>query len=121
VIQHDFGTVSPNIIEQVEHDADRFVPYQPSISLEVVLRKGQHRQQLHTSEKAGVVTVWCLFHSSPSEATMFRPKADSTLYSLTGLGNLARELATSYKQRKEKIHPVRGRLSLTLIVAASAR
>lgn len=39
VIQHDFGTVSPDIVEQVEHDPDRFVPYQPSISLRVVLRK----------------------------------------------------------------------------------
>ena len=39
VIQHDLGTVSPNIVEQVEHDADRFVPYQSSISLRVVLRK----------------------------------------------------------------------------------
>ena len=39
VIQHDFGTVSPDIVEQVEHDPDRFVPYQPNISLRVVLRK----------------------------------------------------------------------------------
>ena len=39
VIQDDFGTVSPDIVEQVEHDTDRFVPDQPSISLGVVMRK----------------------------------------------------------------------------------
>ena len=27
VIQHNFGLVSPDIVEQVEHDADRIVPY----------------------------------------------------------------------------------------------
>jgi hypothetical protein len=27
VIQHDLGTVSPDIVEQLEHNADRFVPY----------------------------------------------------------------------------------------------
>jgi hypothetical protein len=39
VITHDFGFVSPDIIEQVEHDLDGFVPYQPSISLQIILRK----------------------------------------------------------------------------------
>ena len=39
VIQHNFGTISPDVIEQVEHDVDSFVPYQPSISLGVALRK----------------------------------------------------------------------------------
>ena len=46
VIQHNLGTVSPDIIEQVEHDADRFVPYQPSISLEVALREWQLEQPI---------------------------------------------------------------------------
>lgn len=43
VITHKFGTVSPDILEQVEHDPDGLVPYQSSISLEF-LRKLQFRQ-----------------------------------------------------------------------------
>ena len=39
VVRHDFGAVSPDIVEQVKHDPDRFVPYQSSISLEVILIK----------------------------------------------------------------------------------
>jgi hypothetical protein len=39
VITHDFGFVSPDIVEQVEHDPDGFVPYQASISLGIILRE----------------------------------------------------------------------------------
>ena len=93
VVRHDFGAVSPDIVEQVKHDPDRFVPYQSSISLEVILIKGQLRHPVvpvRTSEKAGAVIARYLFHSSPSEATMFRPKTSSGTYISTGLGNLAR-------------------------------
>ena len=62
---------------------------------------------LHTSEKAGAVTVLYLFHSSPSEATMFLPKTDSIEYRSAGLGNLAREVVTSCKTHtKDQIHLV---------------
>ena len=27
VIQHDLGTIAPDIVEQVEHNVNRFVPY----------------------------------------------------------------------------------------------
>jgi hypothetical protein len=36
VITHDFGFVSPDIVEQVKHDPDSLVPYQSSISLGVI-------------------------------------------------------------------------------------
>jgi hypothetical protein len=46
--------------------------------------------QDNTSENAGAEIFLYFFHSSPSEATMFGPKTDITLYRITGLGNLAR-------------------------------
>ena len=33
VIHYDFGAVSSDIAEQIGHDVDSFVPYQPNISL----------------------------------------------------------------------------------------
>ena len=96
VIQYDFGFVSPDIVEQVEHDPYSLVPYQSSISLES-LENDNFNDLLHTSENAGAVIVRYLFHSSPSEATMLLPKTNSAVYISTGLGNLARELATSYR------------------------
>ena len=33
MIHHDFRTVSPDIVEQIEQDVEGFVPYQPDISL----------------------------------------------------------------------------------------
>ena len=52
---------------------------------------------------------------------MFFPKTDSTLYSSTNLGNLAREVVTSWKQLKDQVDPDRRGVSLTLMAAASAR
>ena len=80
VIQHNFGAVSPDVIEQVEHDTDSFVPYQPSISLGIALRKWRFNSPLHTSEKAGAAIARYLFHSSPSEAMMLLPNTASTEY-----------------------------------------
>lgn len=122
MIQHDFGIVSPDVFEEVGHDADGFVPHQPSISLEITLKNGDFRLQVHTSEKAGAVAVRNLFHSSPSAAMTLFPKANSIEYRWTGLGNLGRELVTTCKPRtKDQIHPVQGSASFTLIAAASAR
>ena len=49
-----------------------------------------------TSENAGATIFRNFFQSSPSEATMFIPKTDNALYRFVGLGNLAREVVTSY-------------------------
>jgi len=46
VIQHYFGAVSPDIVEQVEHDTDGFVPYQPSIPLGIALIERRLRQPI---------------------------------------------------------------------------
>ena len=54
-----------------------------------------------TSENAGAAIFLYFFHSSPSEATMFGPKTDITLYRNTGLGNLARYVVISYGARSE--------------------
>jgi hypothetical protein len=59
---------------------------------------------MHTSEKAGAAIFRYLFHSSPSEATIFDPKTASTTYSSTGLGNLAREVVTSYGPRSRALN-----------------
>lgn len=48
-----------------------------------------------TSEKAGALSFLYRFHSSPSEATMFLPKNESTLYGSRGLGHKYREDVTS--------------------------
>ena len=33
-----FRSVFPDIVEEIEHDADGFVPYQPNVSLEIVFK-----------------------------------------------------------------------------------
>ena len=48
-----------------------------------------------TSENAGAVTLRYRFHSSPSEATMLRPKNDSAPYWSTGLTNRVRRVVIS--------------------------
>ena len=55
VVHHDFRTVFSDIAEDVEHDADSFVPYQPNISLEIVfkvwrLRHGSYLRECWSSD-----------------------------------------------------------------------
>jgi hypothetical protein len=50
---------------------------------------------------------------------MFLPKISNARYISTGLGNLAREVVTSYEPRLKTSIPIESRL--TLIAAASAR
>jgi hypothetical protein len=60
-----------------------------------------NRAQNNTSENAGAAIFLYFFHSSPSEATMFGPKTDITLYRNTGLRNLARYVVISYEARSK--------------------
>ena len=91
VTHHDFGEISSDIAEQIGHDVDSFVPYQPNISLREI--KGPHSdngdfaRSVHTSEKAGAVTSRNLFHSSLSEGMIFF--SYTTVSEESGLGNLA--------------------------------
>ena len=54
-----------------------------------------NQQGRPTSEKAGADIFLYFFHSAPSEATMLLPKKDKRTYSLTGLGNKARDDVTA--------------------------
>jgi hypothetical protein len=64
-----------------------------------------NRAQDNTSENAGAAIFLYFFHSSPSEAIMFRPKIVITAYRNTGLGNLARYVVISYQARSKNPIP----------------
>lgn len=67
--------------------------------------KGYFRKNVkHTSENAGTLIFLYLFHSSPSETTMFLPKNDSTLYEWIGLGHKYRDDATCWEQIKGRVN-----------------
>jgi hypothetical protein len=76
LIYNNFGLVAPDIVEQVRHDKDGFIPYQFIISLAIVFRiqLGNERSSGRTSENAGATIFLNFFHSSPSETTTFGPK-----------------------------------------------
>jgi hypothetical protein len=114
VIHNNFGLVTPDIVEQVHHNPGRLVPYQFVISLVTVFRAEDGPGSGLTSENAGAAIFRYLFHSSPSEATMFRPKIHNAVYKPTGLGNLAREVTvvTSYERRLKTSASIVGRVDL---------
>jgi hypothetical protein len=75
VIYNNFGPVAPDIVEQVIHDPDSFIPHQFIIRLKAAFSLNRRRTvSERTSENAGATIFLNFFHSSPSEATMFIPK-----------------------------------------------
>jgi hypothetical protein len=82
MIYNNFGSVAPDIVEQVVHNQYGLVPHQCIISLNnrVQPKTAFTDEELVskcTSEKAGATIFRNFFQSSPSEATIFIPKTDN--------------------------------------------
>jgi hypothetical protein len=81
MIYNNFGSIAPDIVEQVVHNPYGLIPHQCIISLSNRVQPSWAKELIseRTSENAGATIFRNFFHSSPSEATMFIPKTDNVL------------------------------------------
>ena len=102
MVNGNFLLRAPDILEEINHNLDCLVPYQPIIRLPTCLDldanlNATNKERL-TSENAGATTFLWRFHSSPSDAMMFPPQILSEEYG--GLGKRCLLLVTSYSPIK---------------------
>jgi hypothetical protein len=83
MVYNNFGSVAPDIVEQVVHNPHSLIPHQSIISLNNCVQPscfmGKKLVSERTSENAGATIFRNFFQSSPSEATMFIPKTDNAM------------------------------------------